>query len=97
MGTPENLDAVAIVSTNILRSGINIQQAEIISKTENSPQQCFKVQYSLGFFSTEKTETETSLTITGIFKNQDQNCVVLVLSSVDIGLKPASTDHNRNL
>ena len=32
MGTLENIDAVAIVSTNILRSGINTKKAEIISK-----------------------------------------------------------------
>ena len=38
MGSPENIDAVAIVSTNILRSGINTKKAEIISKNENSPQ-----------------------------------------------------------
>jgi len=37
MGTPENIDAVAIVSTNILRSGINTKKAEIISKSD-SPQ-----------------------------------------------------------
>jgi len=38
MGTPDNIDVVAVVSTNLLRSGINIKKAEIISKNENSPQ-----------------------------------------------------------
>ncbi len=37
MGLSENLEAIAIVSTNLLRYGINMRKAEMISKTHNGP------------------------------------------------------------
>ena len=37
MGLSENLEAIAIVSTNLLRCGINMKKADIISKSHNGP------------------------------------------------------------
>ena len=37
MGTPENMEAVAIVFTNVLRSAINLKKAQSISKLKSSP------------------------------------------------------------